>query len=94
MNETDGQSVMKVKGEMTVFVAVKLRDKLMACLQESGSLILDLEDVDECDVAGIQLIVSARMYADRTGTHFSVANVSKTVTDTLSQAGIDPAIVR
>ncbi len=90
METKNGQAVLKVNGRMTVSEAGSLRDKLIECFDDYNGLILDLQDVEECDAAGIQLICSVHKTAGTTEKPFSVANASKAVTETVVRTGLNP----
>ena len=75
---------------MTINEASALRDEIVECFDTYEGLILDLNGVSEFDVAGIQLLCSARLTAQSTDKRFQVTNASMASIDTLFRAGFDP----
>ncbi len=90
METKDEQAILKVNGKMTVLKASALRDKLVECFDGYNGLTLDLQDVEECDAAGIQLICSIHKTAEIMEKPFSVANASKAVVESVVRAGLNP----
>ena len=86
----DGCALLKIEGQMTVNDASALRDEMIECFNHCDGLILDLNDVSDCDTAGIQLLCSARLTAQGTGKRFEVTGASMSSIDTLARAGFDP----
>ncbi len=85
----DGRVQLKVEGQMTVMVALELRDQLAECFESYEGVILDLEGAESCDMAGVQLLCSARRTAFETGKEFSVTGASSAVMESVSLAGLD-----
>ncbi len=90
METKDGHAILKVNGRMTVSEAGSLRDKLVECFDNYNGLILDLQGVEECDAAGIQLICSVLKTANAIEKPFSVTNASRAVTESVVRAGLNP----
>ncbi|MCP4352692.1 MAG: STAS domain-containing protein [Desulfobacterales bacterium] len=86
----DEQAILKIDGKITVSEAGFLRDILIECFDGYNGLTLDLQEVDECDAAGIQLICSVHKTAIAKEKPFSVANASKALTETVVRAGLNP----
>jgi len=57
----------------------QLRSALIEALKAREPIALDLSGVDECDTAGIQLLISASLSARKSGTPLSLANPSSAV---------------
>ncbi len=88
--EKDGCALLSIEGPMTVNDAAALRDEMLACFNDYKGLILDLNEVSECDTAGIQLLCAARLTAESTGKSFKVSQASMSSMSTLERAGFDP----
>lgn len=58
---------LTIEGELTVFAVHALKDRLMAALNESTQLTVDLSAVSEVDGAGIQLLLAAKREALQRG---------------------------
>ena len=91
--EKDGCALLRIEGPMTVNEASALRNEMVECFNACDGLILDLNDSSDCDTAGIQLMCSARLTAQRTGKHFEVTGTSTCLMDTLARAGFDPGTI-
>jgi len=83
--EKDGQVHLKIDGAMTVYEAESFRDELADCLMEYDGLILDLDDVKDCDTAGIQILYSAQKTAKDLGKSFLVAGFSNAVEEAMER---------
>lgn len=86
----DGCALLRIEGPMTVNEASALREEMVGNFDACDGLILDMKNVTECDVAGIQLLCSALLTAKSTGKNFNVAGASMTLRDALARAGLDP----
>ena len=75
---------------MTINDTAALHSEMVACFNDYEGLILDLHEVSECDTAGIQLLYSARLTAERTGKTFHVTRASMSSMGTMERAGFDP----
>ncbi len=88
-DEKEGQAILKVDGELTVYEVAGLREALLACFEENNGLTLDLGDVKTCDTAGIQLLLSAQRTARDKEKKFVFSEVSKVVMEVADRVGID-----
>jgi anti-sigma B factor antagonist len=59
MNGTQG--CLAIEGEMTIYTAEALKERLMGALLECTEIELDLSGVTEIDSAGQQLLVLAKL---------------------------------
>lgn len=89
----DGCAVLRIEEAITVSEATALRDEMVACLTAYDGLILDLNEVSICDIAGIQLLCSARLSAQDTEKRFHVIGPSEAFADSLARAGFDPGAI-
>ncbi len=88
--EKDGSALLKIEGAMTVNEAAELRSEMVECLDTYDGLILDLNNVSECDTAGIQLLCSARLTVQSTGKRLLVKSASMSLMDAFSRTGLNP----
>ncbi len=91
--EINGNAVFHMKGAMTVYEAVSLRDAFMESLDAFDVVILDLEKVTELDCAGIQLIVSAKKSAEKSKKTFTVSGFSDAVVKVASRTGFEQCMI-
>lgn len=57
----------KVEGEFSIYTAAALKPQLLAALDDSVTLELDLAGVTEMDTAGLQLLLLCKREADSRG---------------------------
>ena len=91
--DKEGHALLEVKDQLTVYDVVALRDEMLGCFEAYGGVILELRDVGECDMAGVQLLFSAEETARATKKKFSVTAASAAVRNAVSEAGLDVARV-
>ena len=70
-------------GNLTIYEAPAIKDSLVAALNESAALELDLSQVGEIDTAGFQLLVMAKREAGRQGKTLSLVAHSAAVREVL-----------
>jgi anti-anti-sigma regulatory factor len=87
--EQGGQVRVRVEGPLSIYEVVALRNELVECLGLFEGVILELDQVTECDLAGVQLLYSARLAATARGKGFTVSGATEAVTGAVSRAGLD-----
>ena len=88
--EKNDAAFLKIVGDMSIYHATSLRDGLLEQLSQFEEVTLDLTEVDNCDTAGVQLLLAARISAAETGKPFTISGISDSVQEALSRAGITP----
>ncbi len=86
----DGGAVVKFDGGLTVYEAAAIRDELVECLDAHAGVTLDITDVNECDVTGVQLLLSAGLTARAENKSFAIQGANAGVTDIIRDLGLDP----
>jgi len=86
--ENNGSATLKISGDLSVYEVAALRKELVDCIDMYDGLALDLDEVTDFDVAGIQLLYSARRTAIEAGKVFSVQEASGSLREALDRAGI------
>jgi anti-anti-sigma regulatory factor len=71
----------------------ELRDGLIAHLKAHQELILDLNEVTDCDTAGVQLLYSARITAESEDKPFVVRGASPQLINAVTFVGLNPSEV-
>jgi anti-sigma B factor antagonist len=86
----DGEGIMRigVDGSMTIYDAVGFRDELLAALDQASEFDVDLEQVEEIDTAGVQLLLMAWNEAARTGRQIRLVAASEVVKEVLDRYGL------
>ena len=80
-DESTGDRVLHVAGELTVYHAAELAAELWRRMQASPALCLDLDGVSEIDSAGVQVLLVARREARDRGSDFRLLRPSRPVLD-------------
>lgn len=73
--DTTGIKSVVVNGEMTVQHAGEIRDVLMEGFSDGAGLCLELGNVSEIDIAGLQLLCAAHKTAMTNNKYFSVGGI-------------------
>lgn len=76
--------------KMTVNHVSEIRDNILTLLSEKKDLKVDLSDVRECDTAGIQILVSLKIYGNQQGNTISIVNETEPVTNEALALGFNP----
>jgi len=82
---------LAVEGELTIITAAAEKERLLAALQTSSGLRVDLAAVEEIDTAGLQVLLLARREADRLSIPFELGPAPAGVAAVLAVAGLDTA---
>jgi anti-anti-sigma factor len=78
-----GKCKAKIEGDMTIYTASEIKDKLFKKLAKCQAMELDLSQVVEFDTAGFQLLALLKSEAERNETFVLMKNHSSTVLDIL-----------
>jgi len=97
-NKTRQPGRIAIDGELTIYTALELKEKLLAGLAEAEALELDLSEVGEIDAAGLQLLVMIKQQATETGKALSFTGHSPVVVELLDLSGLagffgDPLLI-
>lgn len=98
MENQNGSCHLRLEGEMTIFTAADVRERLFAPLPHCQQMDVDLSQVSELDSAGLQLMVLAKREATAMGKGIRFAGHSQTVLDVLELCGLtgyfgDPVVM-
>ena len=63
MNDATATTHVEIKGEMSIFTALSVRQQLLDAFEQAGDIEVDLASVSEMDSAGIQLLIAAKREA-------------------------------
>lgn len=72
-----------IEGEMTIYNALELKDKLLAPLDQCAHMEIDLAGVSEIDSAGLQLLVMVKNEARARGKTLRISGHSPAVLEVL-----------
>ncbi|WP_018150993.1 STAS domain-containing protein [Leeia oryzae] len=88
----------QVEGEMTIFTAASIKEKLAALLSASSRLEIDLSGVNEIDTAGVQLLLATKKECQAKGGDLTLVHHSIQVLDVLDLCNLttifgDPVVI-
>ena len=72
-------STFQPTGELTIYTAAENKDKLLDLIGRSKSLEIDLSQVNECDSAGLQLLILAQRESQRQNLDIKLTGHSEAV---------------
>ncbi len=79
---------LKIAGSFSIYDAAAHREALFAALTAHDDVVVDLNGVETCDVAGIQLLCSAQKMAADKGKRLSITAAPPSVVDVMDEMGI------
>jgi len=87
-----------IEGELTIYTALELKDKLLAGLAAGDEMELDLSGVGEIDAAGLQLLIMIKQQAAALGKVLRFTGHSPVVVALLDLSGLagffgDPLLI-
>lgn len=96
--EQNNKCAVTLEGEMTIYTAAELKEKLLAVLDYPQELEVNLSDVSEIDSAGIQLLMMLKKERSAHQRSFSLVEHSTVILDAFETMGLvpyfgDPVIV-
>lgn len=74
---------LQLEGEMTIYTAADLKDRILSPLAACGRVEIDLSQVSEMDSAGLQLMILAKREAGAQGKDIRFVGHSPAVLDVL-----------
>jgi anti-anti-sigma factor len=88
-----------IEGEMTIYTALEMKDKLLSPLSQCADMELDLAGVGEIDSAGLQLLVLLKQEARAQGKSLSITGHSPAVLEIFDLCKLegffgDPVLIR
>lgn len=83
----NGKTLLKIEGPIDIHETCTLKDTLIDSLA-TGDILLDLESVSECDLAGIQLLCSASRSAGIRGRTIEITGISESVIQACESAAV------
>lgn len=73
---------------LTIYNVAELKPRLLAWLDDGGRT-LSLAQADECDSAGLQLLVATRRAAQSRGREIVLADITPAAREALHRSGLD-----
>ena len=85
----NGQLTLILSGELTLFNLNVVRQELISALNDGNKVAIDLKDVNECDTAGIQLVISAKKTSIAENREVTIVNPHASVLSAAERIGVD-----
>jgi anti-anti-sigma factor len=86
--QTNEGSPFKIAGTLDIYDAGPLRETLLHLLEAPSGMVLDLSDVEECDLTAIQLFCAARKSAESANKAFVIHSASSAVVKVCAAIGV------
>ena len=93
VTDTRRKASLKLEGNLTIYEAGLLKERLLMSLEEGDLLLINMAEVRECDTSGLQVFCSAKKTADRKGKQIVIAGISKAVEDAMIKTGINREMI-
>lgn len=90
IEEREDKKALRFGDNFTVFEIADIKKEIIKPLSQETVLELDLSEVEECDTAGIQLLLSLMKSARDKENNISFINISDAIRNTAIGIGIDP----
>ncbi len=88
IKETEKITRLDIEDSITIYDVISLRERILAALEGSEGIELDLSNVKECDTAGIQLLYSLKMSIQRLNRKLIVRGLSDCVKTSLKRTSM------
>ncbi len=86
--ENNRKITLILEGNLSIYEACALRERVISSLRDAGTLELDLTDIRECDTSGLQILCSAKKTADKKGGRIVITGIPRVVEDAMMKTGI------
>lgn len=81
-----------VGGELTIYTAAELRERMLAVLPGTPELEVSCVDVSEVDTAGLQVLLSTKLHCDQAQVPFALMKPSEPLLAALGLLGLDATL--
>ena len=81
-------NTIKISGAISIYEAADIHKQLLQSFIEKDIINLDLDEVNSCDVTGIQLLFSAIRTSEEEGKKINILKVSETIKETVRLIGV------
>lgn len=82
------QVTIKIDGSMSIYDVAGIHKKILTSFTENTTVNIDLSEVNSCDVAGIQLLLSAIKTGKESGNRIILSDISETIQQTARLVGV------
>lgn len=92
-NKKGKEKALTIEDSLTIYDVKALKEKATEILGDSDVIKVNLDNVSECDTAGIQLLYSLKKSAGESGKKLIICNPPQSVEDALKRAGMSIGII-
>jgi len=85
---TDNGSTIKIEGDLVIASVAEAKPEIVAALAGARDIRLDLSAIDDCDTAGVQLLLMARASARLQGKRLATIARSASFAEAVERIGI------
>ncbi len=79
---------MAIEGVLTIDTVASFQEEMLKAVKKEIAYIVDMTNVTECDLAGIQLIYSLFLLFAERATEFQIKGLSESLEELLDATGI------
>ena len=90
--KNDNEVIIEVD-KITIDQVNDYKKNLIKYLTLYRDLVLDMQNVEEIDIAGIQILIAAKNMAKSLGKKLEIINISNTIVKFFTQAGFNETIL-
>ena len=90
LDNTPAGARMTLAGELTIYAAAAVKERLLAPIAEAAVTEIDLSKVSEIDSAGLQLLILAKRHARSAGKELRFTGHSRPVLDLIELFNLAP----
>lgn len=97
-SQSNTAAVVVLSGALTIYVAAEKKPMIAQALEQCQRVVLDLAGITEIDGAGIQLLIMAKVEAERSGVRVDFVNHSEAVIEAMELCNLaeffnDPVVM-
>jgi anti-anti-sigma factor len=89
IEEINGKKIIRFGKNLTIYVISEIKKEITDCFSEDINFEIDLGSVEECDTAGIQLLVSLLKTAEQKKKRLVFLNISEVTAQVAKKLAID-----
>jgi len=86
--DNEGDLVIQIEGPLSAYEVGDLKDRLLKKFSDHQEIVLDVNNVTECDALGIQLLLSAGKTAEKLKKKFRITGDAQSIQDAITGMGL------
>ncbi len=88
-NSAEQNTSIEIKDSLTIYQTADLREEFLAFIDGEEDIIINLDKLEDWDIAGLQLLVSLQKTAAKLGKMFQLQRAPATFLDTFEAIGLN-----